>query len=286
MNIVIQRLGLSAALRKILMPLFSVVNPGDITIRHHFTGTPFRLHSFKHKGYWFYGKRRENETMRFFAEFIDAGDTVVELGGHIGYISTYLSALVGSSGKLFVLEPGANNLPYLKRNTRSCPNVTIVEKGASDTDGELVFYTENLTGQNNSFVKDYRVLQENARSASLKPNVVETRVPVVTVDGLIKADSMRPSFIKIDVEGFEYQVLKGMNAALSEIRPGLMIEVTQNPRQVLALLGEKDYLCFDRARDIVKDAEGMRDNIFCVHPEVHGDRMRRLGLKYRVGGDA
>jgi FkbM family methyltransferase len=272
-------LGSSAALRKILLPLFSMVNPGDITIRHPFTGTPFRLHSFKHKGYWFYGKRRESETMRFFAEFIEAGDTVVEVGGHIGYISTYLSKLVGPEGALYVLEPGENNLPYLKRNTRSCPNVTIVEKGAADKDGELAFYLENLTGQNNSFVKDYPVLWANAQSAEFKPDIVEKSVSVVTIDGFIEARSLKPSFIKIDVEGFELQVLRGMSATLSAIKPGLMVEVTQNPGEVFDLLGEKGYLCFDRARDIVRDAAGMRDNIFCVHPEAQGDRIRKLGWK-------
>lgn len=285
MNSVIHRLGQSAPLRKLLLPLFSVVNPGDITVHHHFTGKPFRLHSFRHKGYWFHGRRRENETMGFFKEFIEAGDTVIEIGGHIGYITMYLSALVGIKAKLYVLEPGANNLPYLRRNTRSCPNVMIIEKGAAEADGELAFYMEDLTGQNNSFVRDYRVLRENARSAELKPKVVETRVPVVAIDSLIKSDSLRPSFVKVDVEGFEYEVLKGMSATLSEIKPGLMIEVTQNPREVLALLAGKGYLCFDRAGDIVKDAEGMRDNIFCVHPKVHEDRMRRLGFKCRVGGD-
>jgi FkbM family methyltransferase len=266
-------------LRRVFLPLFSVLNPGDITIRHHYAGTPFRLHSFKHKGYWFHGKRRESETMQYFAEFIAAGDTVLEIGGHIGYATVFLSTLVGSSGRIIVLEPGDNNLPYLKRNTHGFSNVTIIEKGAADIDGDLTFYTENLTGQNNSFLRDYQVLRGNAQSANCKPNIVEMRVPVVTIDGLITSDRLRPSFVKIDVEGFELQVLLGMQKTLSAIKPGLMVEVTQNPDKVFALLSERGYLCFDRARHIVTDAAGMQDNIFCVHPEVHEERMSKLGLR-------
>ena len=265
-------------LRRVVLPLFSYLNPGDITIRHHYSGTPFRIHSFRHRGYWFYGKKREAETMRFFAEFIEAGDTVFEIGGHIGYVSVYLSMLVGPHGRLYVLEPGLNNLPYLERNTRDLTNVTIIARGAADFDGELTLYLEDLTGQNNSFVQDYEVLRGNARSANKKPVITESRVPVVTLDSLIRGGLPRPSLVKIDVEGFEQQVLKGMAGALSADKPGLMIEVTRNPEEVLSLLTKYGYQCFDRSRARIKAAPGMRDNVFCVHPGVHRDKIERLGL--------
>lgn len=275
-----RRLAGLALLRRLIIPLFSVLNPGDINIRHHFTGTPFRLHSFRHKGYWFYGRRRESETMKYFAEFIDAGDSVIEVGGHIGYISVYLAKLAGTSGKIYVLEPGENNLPYLKRNTRVFPNVTIIEMGAADIDGELMFYVEELTGQNNSFVKNYDVLQSNVRNANVKPKIIETRVPVIRVDTVVESYSLKPTFIKIDVEGFELQVLKGTKVTLSASKPGLMVEVTQHAQEVFALLKDYGYLCYDQLRKMITDPVGMRGNVFCLHPEVHQGRMERLRLEY------
>ncbi len=262
-------------LRRVLLPLFSVINPGDITIRHHYTRTPFRLHSFRHKGYWFYGKRRENETMRFFAEAVAAGDSVVEVGGHIGYVSVYLASLVGPGGTVWVLEPGENNLPYLERNTRTFPNVTVLAKGAADIDGELTLYTEDLTGQNNSFVKDYEVLAGNARSANAKPTITERSVPVVSLDTLVREQGLKPAFVKIDVEGFERRVLEGMHAILSGLKPGLMIEVTREADEVLSLLAAHGYRCYDRARAPITAAAGMRDNVFCLHPAVHGAMIGR-----------
>ena len=49
--------------RKVVIGTLRRFNPGDISIRHHYTGEKLTLHSFKHKGYWYYGKRRESESM-------------------------------------------------------------------------------------------------------------------------------------------------------------------------------------------------------------------------------
>src|SRR5690349_12289207 len=102
-------------LRRILIPLLNRWSPGDITLRHHWTGESVRLHSFRHKGYWYHGRRREEETMRLFSQLLKPGDSVIEVGGHIGYISLYFKALV-EHGDVFVFEPGANNLPYIRQN--------------------------------------------------------------------------------------------------------------------------------------------------------------------------
>jgi len=86
-------------LRKIFLPLFRVFNPGNITIKHHWVPEKrVFLHSFRHKGYWYHKKDRENDTMKIFNILIDQGDTIIEVGGHIGYISQYFSKLVGGGG--------------------------------------------------------------------------------------------------------------------------------------------------------------------------------------------
>ncbi len=103
-------------LRRLAIPLLRRVNLGDVTIKHHWTGDPLRLHSFKHKGYWYFGKRREWQNMQRFAELLGPGDRVIDVGGHIGYLSLYFSKLVGPSGHVYTLEPGANNLVYTRAN--------------------------------------------------------------------------------------------------------------------------------------------------------------------------
>src|SRR5207247_9235861 len=100
-------------LRRLMRPLCARLNPGDITITHHFTGDKVFLHSFKHKGYWFDGKKREKDTMELFRRLIRPADTIIEIGGHIGYVSLYFANLANKVS-VYVFEPGTNNLPYLK----------------------------------------------------------------------------------------------------------------------------------------------------------------------------
>jgi hypothetical protein len=107
---------------------FSRINPGDVTIRHHYTGDPFRLHSFRHKAYWSNGRRRDELEMATFAELVRPGDNVIEVGGHIGYVSLYFAWLVGCHGRVHVFEAGPDNLPYLRGNVAFHKQVTVVER--------------------------------------------------------------------------------------------------------------------------------------------------------------
>ena len=66
--------------------------------------------------------------------------------------------IVGEAGKVDVFEPGKDNLKYLNSNLKLLPGelqkiITVVNKGAGVTDGELDFYIDTITGQNNFFVK-------------------------------------------------------------------------------------------------------------------------------------
>ena len=128
----------------------------DITVKNPWTNDPLFLNSFYHKGYWFYGTSREIETMRLFKKYISAGDTVVELGGHIGFVSQYFAHLVGEKGRVVVFEPWQNNLPFIKRNTVRRRNITVEECAVSNCEGAAVFYEDNLTGQNNSLLAEYK----------------------------------------------------------------------------------------------------------------------------------
>jgi FkbM family methyltransferase len=252
-------------LRRLLLPLFARFNPGDITIRHHFTGEPVRLHSFRHKGYWFYGRERERTSMRAFSKLVRPGDTVLEVGGHIGYVTAYFAYLVGSAGHVFVFEPGPNNLPYLRRNVGTHAQVSIIEAGVGSASGHAAFFTEDLTGQNNSFVKDFEHLRINREVAGVETNVTAVQVEVVTLDAFASERKIAPSFVKIDVEGFELEVLKGAKRLLADARPTLMVEVQAEHEALSKLAEELGYLILDETLSETKLAHHGHGNTFWVH---------------------
>ena len=216
-----------------------------------------------HKGYWFYGRRREHESMSLFSRLVSPGDRVIEIGGHIGYITLYFASLVGEHGEVIVFEPGSNNLPYIRTNVGGRKNVTLIESAVADFCGKASFYIENYTGQNNSLLNDYVRLDDNLDAAGLGSRVVRSKVEVncIRLDDFLK-DGAAPSFIKIDVEGAELMVLKGMSHTLRAANLALMVEVTCRAPQVFELLTAAGFKAFADFRRPITDANELLGNTF------------------------
>ncbi len=227
--------------RKIVLNILKTFNR-DINIKHHYTKQNLNLNLYQHKGYWFYAKNRELDTVNSFKKVIKPNDFVIEVGGHIGYMSLIFADLIKPNGHLTVFEPGINNLPYIKKNTQSNNNIEIVEKGAGDENKKTSFFIENLTGQNNSFLKDYSVFDENNKNALNNATKIAVEVDMITLDNYVFEEKNKtPNFIKIDVEGFEYQVLLGAKKLIAVCKTIFMIEVTMNHKEIYNIFKEHHY---------------------------------------------
>ncbi len=250
-------------LRRGALAVFARVNPGDIYIRHHYTGDRIRLHAFRHKGYWFHGRNREREIMEAFARLVRPGDHGLEAGGHIGYVTLHLARLVGPHGTVEVFEPGRNNLPYLRVNVHGKAQVTVHPVALGREPGELDFYLEDLSGQNNSLVPDFEVLRRNQDNA-VRATVTTQRVPVATIDAHVAATGVAPDFIKIDIEGWEREALLGAAGTLRRHHPWMMVEVQANHAEITAMLHDLGYrLHHPDGRPMASIPPGL-ENVFCL----------------------
>lgn len=271
------KLHLVKFLRRPLLAVFSRVNPGDITIRHHWTGDSVRLHSYKHKGYWYHGRHREQWMMETFARLIGPGDTVIDVGGHIGYTALWFCQLVGS-GKVYVFEPGPNNLPYLKRNIQDHENIALFTLGLGNVAATQVLHVENLTGMNNTCVEDSPIYAQNAAFNGLAAKTEAVPIEVVRFDDFVREQGLHPNFIKIDVEGFEAEVLEGMRETLHATRPMLMVEVTRKRDAVWEIFREAGYALFRDDLRRLANTDELRGNMFCLHEQAHRDKLLALGV--------
>ena len=203
----------------------------NTSIKHHFTNRKFLLNTYNHKGYWFYGKKREEETISVFQKWIERDNYVLEIGGHIGYFTTFYADLVGAKGKVDVFEPSETNLFYLNKNIANLPKelneiTTVVTKGAGDVNETLNFYIDPISGQNNSFVENFDgFLSSKELSADKSVEIIISKVDVITLDSYYESASRFPDFVKIDVEGFEWNVLQGFKNTIIKHRPKLMVEI-------------------------------------------------------------
>lgn len=230
----------------------------DVVIKHHYTGSKFKLNSYNHKGYWYHGRKREEETVSIFQKWIAKDNFVLEIGGHIGYFTTFYTSLVGENGKVTVFEPSNINLNYLRSNINFLPselskNVIIEQKGAGDIDGELDFYIDPISGQNNSFVKDFDGFK-TSRELSVDKDVetIIQKVPVTTLDGYFANKRSFPDFVKIDVEGFEWNVIRGFMKTIERCKPSIMIEIQSNADEIIAYFKSIDYQVYnDKLEEIL-----------------------------------
>jgi FkbM family methyltransferase len=142
--------------------------------------------------------------MRFIKDhMIEKDDVILECGGHHGCTAIVLSNWVGENGKVITFEPLPNNCDIIEKNVvqNRLRNVTIERKAVGAANGKVTI--------------------NNASNSSVALSGKGVQVEVSCLDDY---DYLNPTFLKIDVEGFELQVLQGAKSILSK-RPKLAIEI-------------------------------------------------------------
>jgi FkbM family methyltransferase len=164
----------------------------------------------------------EKDEIEFLKRILKQGDTFIDIGSNIGLFSLHASKLVGKTGKVFSIEPSPVTYKRLVNNIslNSFDNMTPINKGLSNEEGELSLYISN-NGYDawNSF-------------AAVDSNKVQStvNVPVTTMDKLLKDYNINRdtvSLVKIDVEGWEKFVLQGGRSFLTQFTPVVMMEFTE-----------------------------------------------------------
>ncbi|HEX3385636.1 MAG TPA: FkbM family methyltransferase [Mucilaginibacter sp.] len=142
----------------------------------------------------------EFSEMSFLLHFLRPEDAFFDIGANIGAFSLLASGLCGS--KIIALEPAPPAFNILEKNiklNRLAGKLTAVNAAAGGSKGIL------------SFISDEDTTNHVIASDEKHRNSME--VPVITVDSLLT--EALPALIKIDVEGFETEVLKGMDKTLN-----------------------------------------------------------------------
>ena len=126
--------------------------------------------------------------------------TVVDVGAYVGMFAVRAATLVGIRGTVVAIEPSSRNLKYLRRNTMLIPNIVIapVAAGAITGKGKL-----SISGASPC----HTLLPE--RNNETEDVIIDTLDNILASRGIEKVD-----FIKVDVEGYEIEVLKGATETL------------------------------------------------------------------------
>jgi FkbM family methyltransferase len=145
------------------------------------------------------GRLWEPRLTRYFWGTLRPGQTFVDVGAHVGYFSVLASKQVGTAGTVIAVEPEARNLDLLCRNLarNGCANALVVPFAAHSAEGAMSL-----------------ALDEDNRGAHRLVALGETATTVrcVRLDDVLPEDV---DVIKIDVQGYDHDVIAGLERTLA-----------------------------------------------------------------------
>jgi FkbM family methyltransferase len=170
---------------------------------------------------------------------------VFDVGAHAGQFAKLFAGLT-PSGVVYAFEPSPYTLSLLRRALawNRVRNVEIVPTGLSATAGEAPLSTPIKK----SGARGYGLASLAGVSAGRDKS--DETVPLETLDGFVERKSVqRLDFIKADIEGWEYNMLRGAAASIARFKPALFLEISQDalaragdaPADIWALLQPLGY---------------------------------------------
>lgn len=167
---------------------------------------------------WRYGKlidrnqfRSEEKEFEILKDIVQPNDWVVDIGANVGHYTLLFSSLVGTGGRVIAFEPIVQTFDLLSSNVQrtALGNITLINAAVTDKAGPLGFvipngnlYQSHMTSEGGDFV-----------------------IMGYPLRNFLPQD-IRVSFLKIDAEGCDAQIVRECVDIISRDRPVVMIEVT------------------------------------------------------------
>ncbi|MEW5757050.1 MAG: FkbM family methyltransferase [Pseudomonadota bacterium] len=220
------------ALRWLLTALVGLLRPARLDTKSGFKlWVPKQDKSIYVADIFLTGYYEKAETLRV-AQLLRPGDAVVDVGANIGYYTCLMSQAVGGTGVVYAFEPVPENREILAKNIalNALTNVEVNDVALGEERRRAVI----------------AINQKNRGAHSLVAaagSACGMEIAVARFDDVVPAREL--ALVKIDVEGYELSVLKGMKGHLDrklikhilvEVTPSKMVRNGQRPDELFAML--------------------------------------------------
>ncbi len=192
----------------------------------------------------YYGDPPRDAAMdRLYEQFLKSGDLAFDIGSHVG---DRIGAFRRIGARVVALEPQPLCADVIAAIYDGDPHVTVLRAACGPKAGTLDLHINSANPTVTTASKAFVAAADGADGWEGQSWDTTITVPVTTVDALIAAHG-QPAFIKIDVEGFEADVLAGLSAPV----PALSFEFTTIQRDIalacITRLSALGYRGFDVA---------------------------------------
>ena len=186
---------------------------------------------------------KEPGTVAWLASDIRPGDVVYDIGANVGIYTVVAAANVGQGGHVYAFEPHVANVASLLRNVSLNGvdgRVSVVSAALHDRDALTEFRYSDLTP--GAALSEVAAAQDGP--AADAPTVAVELKAAATVDRLVADGAIRPpDLVKLDVDGNELLVLRGMERTLRQSAArALQVEINaDHDQQLSAFLRERGF---------------------------------------------
>ncbi len=215
----------------------------------------------------------EADEISIYKKIIFSNDIVIDIGANEGFISLLFSQLVGNEGHVYSVEPDQWNVAILNQNIElnEIKNIHIINCAVGEERSVKKFY----------FTIDPKCKGGGAWGSLLNNPMANTDkaldVQVEKLDELCK-DLKSISLIKIDIEGYEYNALKGAKEIIRKTQPTISFEVNLSKwadlevrvSDMFQFLKNIGYELFVTENGYLKKMKWLNSrimNVFAVHTE-------------------
>jgi FkbM family methyltransferase len=220
--------------------------------------------------------RYDSLTAEIIVRVLRKDSNAIDVGSHVGEILKTM-LLRAPNGTHYAFEPLPAFAGALRRKFRRNRNVKVFECALSDTEGRSTFH-HNVTSP------DYSGLKWRTYDGG-ETRTQQIEVALATLDSIVPSGELI-SLIKIDVEGAEYQVLRGARRVIRDGKPVLIFEhgiggadyYDTTPGMIFDFFSSLDYQLFalDRSIETILGREEMIaqfdqaiNHYFCAVPKGH-----------------
>jgi FkbM family methyltransferase len=165
-------------------------------------------------------------------QLLKPGDWALDIGANVGYYTLRLSELIGPRGRVFAFEPISLTVEVLASNARYAKhnNITIFQTAVGDRQSVLDFSVETSSGGLPNYFTAHTTTSGTGNFSVFSTTIDSLQLP------------HRVALVKIDTEGSEQSVLRGMEELIGRDHPVLIVECSlEAATEMIAYLAAFGY---------------------------------------------